>query len=51
LNLGLGIAFAVFGSLGLAFGLELFRDDCERPDELEQALGAPVLASIPHLRK
>jgi capsular polysaccharide biosynthesis protein len=51
LNLGLGIAFAVFGSLGLAFGLDLFRDHFDRPDEVEAALGTPVLASIPHLQK
>lgn len=48
LNLGLGFGFAVFGSLGLAFGLELFRDHFEKPYEVEAALGAPVLASIPH---
>jgi polysaccharide biosynthesis protein PslE len=48
LNLGLGVLFAIFGSIGLALGIEVFKDHFERPDEVEAALGSPVLASIPY---
>ncbi len=48
LTLGLGVLFALVGGLGIALGLEMFRDHFENPDEVESALGVPVLASIPY---
>jgi capsular polysaccharide biosynthesis protein len=53
-HLGLNIAIALV--LGLIFNgalallIELFRDRLPEPDQLEQALGYPVLATIPALR-
>lgn len=53
-HLGLNIAIALM--LGLIFNgalallIEFFRDRLPEPDQLEQALGYPVLATIPALR-
>jgi capsular polysaccharide biosynthesis protein len=53
-HLGLNIAIALMLGLifngALALVIELFRDRLPEPDQLEQALGYPVLATIPVLR-
>jgi uncharacterized protein involved in exopolysaccharide biosynthesis len=46
-NIAIGLFVAVFGSIGLALFLEFFNDNLERPEDIEEYLGAPVLASIP----
>jgi uncharacterized protein involved in exopolysaccharide biosynthesis len=45
LNFALGALLAFFLSLGLAFAAEYFRDTVERPGELEELTGLPVLAT------
>jgi capsular polysaccharide biosynthesis protein len=53
-HLALNIAIAVMLGLifngALALVLELFRDRLPEPDQMEQALGHPVLATVPTLR-
>jgi polysaccharide biosynthesis protein PslE len=51
LNLALGLFLGVFGGLGLAFFMEYLDDSIDAPDKAEQAMGVPVLASIPELKK
>ncbi|MGD8975484.1 MAG: GumC family protein [Desulfobacterales bacterium] len=50
LCLAVGLLFAVFGSVGLAIFLEFLNEDLERPEDIEELLGAPVLASVPRER-
>ena len=49
LNIVLGIFLGAFGGLGLAFFMEYLDDSLEKPDDAENALELPVLASIPEL--
>jgi uncharacterized protein involved in exopolysaccharide biosynthesis len=49
LNLVLGIFLGAFGGLGLAFFMEYLDEGLEKPEDVEDALGVPVLASIPEL--
>jgi len=51
LNMAIGFFLAVSVSLGFAFLLETLGDRLEEPDETERALGLPVLASIPEMKK
>ncbi len=51
LNLALGIFLGAFGGLGLAFFTEYLDDSIEKPEQAETALGVPVLASVPQLKK
>ncbi len=51
LNLALGLFLGAFGGLGLAFFLEYLNDSIEKPEDAEQAMDLPVLASIPELKK
>lgn len=52
-SFNLVIGFFLGGSvgLGLAFLLEALGDRLEKPDETERALGLPVLAAIPEMKK
>jgi len=50
LCLAIGFLVAVFGSVGLAIFLEFLNEDLERPEDIEELLGAPVLASVPKER-
>jgi uncharacterized protein involved in exopolysaccharide biosynthesis len=50
LGLVIGFVFAVFGSVGLSIFLEYLNEDLERPEDIEELLGAPVLASVPKER-
>ena len=50
LMLLIGIIFGLIGSFFLALTLEYIRDTLERPEEVEDFLRLPVLASIPELR-
>jgi uncharacterized protein involved in exopolysaccharide biosynthesis len=47
LFLAIGLLVAVFGSVGLSLFLEFLNEDLERPEDIEELLGAPVLASVP----
>ena len=47
LTLAIGFFIAVFGSIGLALFLEVLNDNLERPEDIEEYLNSPVLASIP----
>jgi polysaccharide chain length determinant protein (PEP-CTERM system associated) len=47
LNLVLSIFLGGFGGLGLAFFSEYLDDSLEKPEDVEDALQIPVLASIP----
>jgi polysaccharide chain length determinant protein (PEP-CTERM system associated) len=49
LNLVLSIFLGGFGGLGLAFFSEYLDDSLEKPEDVEEALQIPVLASIPEL--
>ncbi len=49
-NLMLGFLLGAFGGLGLAFLMEYLDDRMERPEQVENALKLPVLASIPKLK-
>ena len=51
LNIVLGILLGGFGALGLAFFLEYLDDSLEKPQDVEEVLGLPILASIPELKK
>ncbi|UCG08780.1 MAG: GumC family protein [Desulfobacterales bacterium] len=50
LILAIGLIAAVFGSVGMAIFLEYLSEDLERPEDIENLLGAPVLTSIPKHR-
>jgi succinoglycan biosynthesis transport protein ExoP len=50
LALGLGMFVGLIAGLGLAFLFENLRTRIEAPDEIEDASGLPVLASIPASR-
>jgi capsular polysaccharide biosynthesis protein len=50
LNLALAFMLGLIFNGALALLLELFRDRLPQPDELGQAVGHPVLATIPTLR-
>ena len=50
LNLLLGIFLGAFGGLGLAFTMEFLDDSLRRPEDVEEYLNLPVLASIPRLK-
>jgi uncharacterized protein involved in exopolysaccharide biosynthesis len=47
----IGLFIAVFGSIGLALSFEYFSEGLERPEEIEDLLGAPVLASVPQEKR
>jgi capsular exopolysaccharide synthesis family protein len=49
LNLMLAAVVGLVGGIGLAFLLEHLDDTLASPDEVERALGLPVVASIPHV--
>jgi polysaccharide biosynthesis protein PslE len=51
LNLVLGFFLAAFGGLGLAFFVEYLDEGLEKPEDVEEALDLPVLASIPELKE
>jgi polysaccharide chain length determinant protein (PEP-CTERM system associated) len=51
LNLALGIFLGAFGGLGLAFFTEYLDDSIEKPEQAETALGIPVLASVPEMKR
>jgi len=51
LNIALAIFLGGFGGLGLAFFSEYLDDSLEKPEDVEQSLQLPVLASIPELNK
>jgi uncharacterized protein involved in exopolysaccharide biosynthesis len=50
LNLVLGIFLGAFGGLGLAFFMEYLDDSLEKPEQAENALNLPVLASVPEFK-
>jgi capsular polysaccharide biosynthesis protein len=50
LKIAIAVLFGLIFNGALALLLELFRDRLPEPDELGQALGRPVLATIPNLR-
>jgi capsular polysaccharide biosynthesis protein len=50
LNIAIAIMLGLLFNGALALVLELFRDRLPEPNELERALGRPVLATIPSLR-
>ncbi len=50
LKIAIAVMFGLIFNGALALLLELFRDRLPEPDELGQALGHPVLATIPALR-
>jgi uncharacterized protein involved in exopolysaccharide biosynthesis len=50
-NLMLGLLLGAFGGLGLAFFMEYLDDRLERPEQVENALKLPVLASIPKFKR
>jgi uncharacterized protein involved in exopolysaccharide biosynthesis len=50
LNILLGIFLGGFGGLGLAFFSEYLDDSLEKPEDVENYLEVPVLASIPELK-
>jgi uncharacterized protein involved in exopolysaccharide biosynthesis len=47
----IGFFIAVFGSIALAVSFEYFSEGLERPEEIEDLLGAPVLASVPREKR
>jgi uncharacterized protein involved in exopolysaccharide biosynthesis len=49
-NLMLGLLLGAFGGLGLAFFMERLDNSLERPEQVENALKLPVLASIPKFK-
>jgi uncharacterized protein involved in exopolysaccharide biosynthesis len=49
-NLILGLLVGAFGGVGLAFLMEYLDDRLERPEQVENALELPVLASIPKFK-
>lgn len=51
LNLALGLFLGAFGGLGMAFFIEYMDDSLEKPEDVEEVLKLPVLASIPELKK
>jgi uncharacterized protein involved in exopolysaccharide biosynthesis len=51
LNIGLGFCLALFGSIMLAFFLDYLNDSIERPEDVEGYLQAPVMISIPRIRR
>ena len=51
LNLILAIFLGAFGGLGLAFFLEYMDDKIEKVEDVEEALGMPVLASLPEMEE
>ena len=50
LNMVLGVLLGGFASLGLAFLREFLDDSLERPEDVEEVLQLPVLASLPELK-
>ena len=50
LNIVLSLFLGGFGGLGLAFFRDYLEDRLEKPEDVEEALQTPVLASIPELR-
>jgi len=50
LNIVIAIMLGLIFNGALALVLELFRDRLPEPDELERAVGRPVLATVPSLR-
>lgn len=51
LNILLGFFLGLVGALCLAFFSEYLNDSLERPEDVEEYLGVPVLTSIPELKK
>lgn len=50
LNLALGLLLGLFGGVALAFLLEYLDDSIKSPEDVENALGLPVVGVIPRLR-
>ena len=50
LNLVLGLMLGLFGGVALAFLLEYLDDSIKSPEDVEKALGLPVVGVIPLLR-
>lgn len=50
LTLLLGISFGAFGGVIFAFLMEHMDDRLEKPEEAEDLLNIPVLASIPDIK-
>jgi len=48
LNLALGVLLGIFGAIGLAFFSEYLDDSIRTPEEVEDKLQLPTLASIPY---
>jgi capsular exopolysaccharide synthesis family protein len=48
INLALGFFLGIFGGFGLAFVLELLDRSFKKPEDVEQRLHLPTLASIPY---
>jgi len=51
LNLALGLFLGVFGGIGLAFFSEHFDHTFKKPQDIEEKLKLPMLASIPSSRE
>jgi len=47
----IGIVAAIFGGIGLALCLEFLNDRLERPEDIENFLNAPVLASVAEYKR
>jgi polysaccharide biosynthesis protein PslE len=50
LNLALGLFLGLFGGITMAFFIEHMDDSLEKPEDVEELLDLPVLASIPRLQ-
>ena len=50
LNLALGLFLSIFGAIGLAFFAEYLDHSIKTPEEAEERLQLPTLASIPRVR-
>jgi capsular polysaccharide biosynthesis protein len=49
-NLVMGFFVGAFGALGMAFVMDHLDDSLENPEETENILELPVLASVPELK-
>jgi len=51
LNILIGIFLGLFGGLVTSFLIEKIGDKLETPEDIDRALGLPVLTSVPIFRK
>jgi uncharacterized protein involved in exopolysaccharide biosynthesis len=51
LYIALGLFVAIFGSIGLALFLENISDNLEKPEDIEDFIKTPVLASVPKFKR